>query len=868
MAKQDKPFESQFDDNDKTRRNLQSFSVDINKFTDNVVKSVDRITKLAGTRMFDPSTVKADIDAMRNRGKELDEFLKTSKSSYDKIKKVQDDYAKNTKLVTDKIKQLNRAILQDVSRKFVTYTSDIETSMDSLKSTIGTSKFKTDNIEEYLGRIEELKSTLEDLASSEDLSAQELDMLNTHLDAMDTALSSVNEKMQESIKMNDSFSESASGIAEEITGIYGSVSGLIEKIPLIGTSLASALNISGLGKQLQTQVGDILGKSMGTSGMISSAALTKSFTLTFKAMFSLIGSAMKTLFLNPMVLGIAATVGLVYGMWKIFSSMEKTSSDVAQAMGVGNANTKELSHHLKTGEANLINMGSSLESAIESASALNVALGNTNFVTVNASTAMAKMSDWTGATKETMAAVYSQMLGIQGATEKSAIASTQQLAAVANLSGIAPNALFKDIESNSELIATHLSETPGALNKAIMSTRKLGLSLSQVDSIIESTMDFESSIEKEFKASVLLGKQLNFNSARQKIFNNDVAGGIQDIMNQVGSLQDFNNMNMFQKKALADTLGMSAGELQKSLQYQSMLSKMYPDNVAKQQKILDMLEGRTPLDEQSLKNQISYQSAIDDIKNSFSSLFSIIKEALIPAGESFFGFINKPETKIMIKDMVTGLGQAAAALVSIVGLFSKAGILGLALLGTITMMIPKLITMAAIKVVSGSPLASGMDQYGGRFAAGVATTAIGSAIGGGGMGATVGGLVGSGIGALGFLIPGAGPAVGYGLMALGSGIGGYLGGQFDKPVKDGILRGNTMYPISNEDDVMALKSGGPIGNALSNKEAGSSESIKVLSDKLDKIATLLSQLKIDVMLDGKKVGYGIAKSQLLPRGGY
>jgi len=863
MTKHDKQSESEFDDTTQTRRTLKSFTTELNDMTANILKNVAQITKLSGTKLFDPATIRSDIEAMQSRSRQLDDFIKTSKAGYKDIMKAQKDLALNTRLVNNKIKQLNDAVFLDTSKKYTEYSSKISQQLEDMKKSGNSSFFDTGEADEYINRIEELQQTFTDLASTQDLSADKLEQVNILLGLMDNTLKSITSSKKESEDLGDRLG----GISDDIIKPFTSLTGIIDNIPIIGNSLSRILDTEGLTKTLKENITNTLRKSITKDG-ISVEGLKDGFVNTFKSMFSLIGLAMKTLFLNPMILGISATVGLVYGMWKIFSSIGKTSSEVAQTLGVGNAITSELSYNLKMSESNLINMGSSLESAIESAAALNTVLGNTHFVTVDASTAMAKMSDWTGATKETMAAIYSQMLGIQGATEKSAIASTQQLAAVANLSGIAPNILFKDIESNSELIATHLSKTPGALNKAIVSTRKLGLSLSQVDSIIESTMDFESSIEKEFKASVLLGKQLNFNSARQKIFNNDITGGIQDIMNQVGSLEEFNNMNMFQKKALADTLGMSAGELQKSLQYQSMLSKMYPNDANQQQKILDMLEGKESLDEKSLKNQISYQSAISDIKNSFASILPLITESLIPAAKEFFGWISKEETKNMIKDTVIGLGDMASALVSIVGFFSKAGMLGLALLGTITMMIPKLITMAAIQFASGSPFGAGVGSYMSKLAYAGLGVGLGTTLGGGGTYATLGSVAGSVLGGLaGAFIPGAQAFTPW-LMSGGGALGGYLAGMLDTPVKDGILRGNIMHPISNEDDVMALKSGGPIGNALSNKEADSSESTKVLSDKLDKIATLLSQLKIDVMLDGKKVGYGISKAQILPRGGY
>ena len=81
--------------------------------------------------------------------------------------------------------------------------------------------------------------------------------------------------------------------------------------------------------------------------------------------------------------------------------------------------------------------------------------------------------------------------------------------------------------------------------------------------IADTLLDFESSIEKEMEASLLIGKQLNFNNARRLALEGDLAGAARDVVSQIGGQAELNRMNVIQRRALADSIGVSVEELSK-----------------------------------------------------------------------------------------------------------------------------------------------------------------------------------------------------------------------------------------------------------------------------------------------------------------
>ena len=134
---------------------------------------------------------------------------------------------------------------------------------------------------------------------------------------------------------------------------------------------------------------------------------------------------------------------------------------------------------------------------------------------------------------------------------------------LANMNGVAPSVVMKDIAASSETIALFSKDGAQNIGEAAVQARRLGVSLDTTAKIAEGLLDFESSITKEVEASVLIGKQLNFQKAREAALSGDIAGATREVVKQVGSEQDFLKLNLIQRKALADSIGVSVTEMSK-----------------------------------------------------------------------------------------------------------------------------------------------------------------------------------------------------------------------------------------------------------------------------------------------------------------
>ena len=111
---------------------------------------------------------------------------------------------------------------------------------------------------------------------------------------------------------------------------------------------------------------------------------------------------------------------------------------------------------------------------------------------------------------------------------------------LARQAGVAPVAVLQDIASSAEEVALFTEDGGENIAEAAVQARQLGLSLSTTAKVAEGLLDFENSIRAEQEASVLIGRQLNLQRARELALNNDIAGATKEIVNQLGSEAEFN----------------------------------------------------------------------------------------------------------------------------------------------------------------------------------------------------------------------------------------------------------------------------------------------------------------------------------------
>ena len=169
---------------------------------------------------------------------------------------------------------------------------------------------------------------------------------------------------------------------------------------------------------------------------------------------------------------------------------------------------------------------------------------------------------------------------LPGETMATAAHAADYVKSLSEANGVAPGKITKDIAKNTELMALGGYKSAKAFTEAAMKAQKMGVDLSTTKNIMSGLLNFEDSINKQMEASVLLGKEINFDKARELALSGKSVEATAEVLKNIGGQAEFEKMNVLQKQALAAATGMSVEELSKAVDAQAEFNKYHGEDVA------------------------------------------------------------------------------------------------------------------------------------------------------------------------------------------------------------------------------------------------------------------------------------------------
>ena len=278
---------------------------------------------------------------------------------------------------------------------------------------------------------------------------------------------------------------------------------------------------------------------------------------------------------SPLAMGVAV-VGLLVQQMVDFA--QKTL-EVRQNLGTSVVESARLAGNMKVAGLAAKSVGGSSEEAEAAISAMVDEFGTTGSISSDLAISLGRVTGQFGISGANAAKLLKSMQGINGASAETNLSLISAVGELARAEGVAPGAVLNDIAENTETFAQFAKGGGENLAKAAIEARKLGLNLGTVASIAENLLDFESSIEKEMEASMLLGRQMNLDKARELALSGDLAGLAEEVKNQVGSQAEFEAMNVVQRKALAAAMGVTVSDLSKMVAGEKTSAQLAEDRV-------------------------------------------------------------------------------------------------------------------------------------------------------------------------------------------------------------------------------------------------------------------------------------------------
>jgi len=262
-----------------------------------------------------------------------------------------------------------------------------------------------------------------------------------------------------------------------------------------------------------------------------------------------------------------------------------TTLQIKQSLGASGSESIRLASNLTAASVTAKALGGNSQEAQAAVTAMVDEFGELSIVSLGTSVSLAKMVSSTGLTGANAAKLLKSMEAINGASIETNIALIKSTEELARAEGVSPAQVLNDVAENTETFAQFAKDGGQNIAAAAIQARKLGLNLGTVAGIAESLLDFESSIEKEMEASMLIGRQMNLDKARELALTGDLEGLAKEVKNQVGSQAEFEAMNVVQRKALADAMGVTVADMGKMVAGEKTSGQLAEEKAKKQEEM-------------------------------------------------------------------------------------------------------------------------------------------------------------------------------------------------------------------------------------------------------------------------------------------
>ena len=188
------------------------------------------------------------------------------------------------------------------------------------------------------------------------------------------------------------------------------------------------------------------------------------------------------------------------------------------------------------------------------------------------------------------------------------------------------------------------------LTNQVMAARALGTNLQGVENIASSLLDFESSIQAELEAELLLGQEINLEKARQAALEGDMAKVAEEVLENKAIMNAFETKNVIAQEQAAKALGMNREDLAAMVKEQEQLEAVraagFDSLDSAQQKYnedrakgLSHEEASKNITDENLKAQLESASVADQFAATMERVQEMFAEMAVPILEMVQGLM-------------------------------------------------------------------------------------------------------------------------------------------------------------------------------------------------------------------------------------
>ena len=223
-----------------------------------------------------------------------------------------------------------------------------------------------------------------------------------------------------------------------------------------------------------------------------------------------------------------------------------------------------------------------------------------------------------------------------GADQELSQGLTAYLATASDLSGISFKTITKDLAEASEFVTLHFQGMPKQAAKAAVEVRKMGMSLKQLGTVMDKTLDISGFTKDMTELNILTGGSANLSNFFDMRFKGkDPEELAKEIARQYDRMVDSGRANEFTMRKFAETTGMSVDELKKARLVREQIGNLTTAQQAALNRHLGDLDEATLKDAARAKEAATQLMTQEKFNVAMKKLKDEVMEALLPLIESF-----------------------------------------------------------------------------------------------------------------------------------------------------------------------------------------------------------------------------------------
>ena len=297
-----------------------------------------------------------------------------------------------------------------------------------------------------------------------------------------------------------------------------------------------------------------------------------------------IGDAWSIVKANPIKSVIGLLAAGVMAIGKHLIGIVNSSIGMQKELGVGAGHAMDLTIATKEAAAGGFMYGESIEDVAGRASTLVEEWGVINQETKDSISAANELERHYGVSTASAAQLAAMMESTSSSTKDVLLADMGKEMKTLQKQGIPVGKVMEEIAGDTDFFAGSMKKGGKNIFKAAAFAKKLGMNMSTVSGAADALLDWDTSINAEMEASVLLGRNINMERARELAYAGDLEGMTKEIMKQVGSEAEFSEMSRTEREALAAAASVSVTDLAKMVAAEEKLANMDATALAQHKK--------------------------------------------------------------------------------------------------------------------------------------------------------------------------------------------------------------------------------------------------------------------------------------------